>query len=140
MPQTRYFQADILAAAKRDGSLGTLYYYVEAEFPKRLLPPGIKRRQPAQWPHGCIPVLPAGPDPDEQREWAELLAAIFESGNTGRGIAFKPTLTSADLLAGLRWYEWGDQPAYEFDYICPKCGQVQQVPAGVKPRCECYEW
>lgn len=140
MPQTRYFQADILTAAQRDGSLGTLYYYVEAEFPRRLLPPGIKRRQPAQWPHGCIPVLPAGPDPEEQRTWAELLAAVFESGNTGRGIAFRPTLTSVDLLAGLRWYEWGDQPAYEFDYICPKCGQVQRVPAGVKPRCECYEW
>jgi hypothetical protein len=138
--QTRYFQADVLAAAVAAGSLAGLYWYIEAEFPKRLLPVGIKRRQPAQWPHGCIPVLPAGPDVDEQRTWAELLAELFAAGNRGRGIEFRPTLTDASLLAGLRWYEYGEQVNYQIDHICPKCGQVQTVPVGVKPRCECYEW
>jgi hypothetical protein len=138
--QTRYFQADVLAAAEARNELGGLFWFVEADYPKRLLPPGIKRRQPATWPLGFIPVLPAGPDVEEQQAWAELLAGLFAAGNVGRGIAFKPTLTTADLLQGLRWYEWGEPVGYEVDYICPKCGQVQRVPAGVKPRCECYAW
>ena len=112
--QTRYFQADVLAAAVARNELGGLFWFVEADYPKRLLPPGIKRRQPATWPLGFIPVLPAGPDVEEQQTWAELLAGLFAAGNVGRGIAFKPTLTTADLLiaaiiallpavAGLTW-------------------------------------
>ena len=138
--QTHYFQADVLSAAQRGGGLDALRWYVEAEYPKRMVPAGVKRRQPAMWPMGFIPVLPAGPDAETQRIWAELLAGLFEAGNAGRGIAFKPTLTTVDLLEGLRWYEWGEPLNYEVDYICPTCGQVQTVPAGVKPRCECYEW
>lgn len=138
--QTTYFQRDILASAQRRGDLSGLYWYVEAEFPKRLLPPGVRRRQPAQWPHGCIPVLPAGPDSEEQRTWAELLAELFTAGNRGRGIVFAPTLTTVDLLEGLRWYEYGDPIRWELDHICPKCGQVAKAPAGSPPRCECYNW
>ena len=138
--QTRYFQADVLAAAQERGDLSGLYWFVEAEYPKRLLPPGVKRRQPAMWPAGFIPAIPAGPDAETQQAWAELLAALFESGNVGRGIAFKPTLTTAQLLDGLRWYEYGEPVGYEVDWVCPTCGQVQRVPVGVKPRCECYEW
>ncbi len=138
--QTSYFQQDVLQAAERDGSLGDLYWYVEAEFPKRLLPPGIKRRQPAQWPMGCIPVLPAGPDVEEQKAWVELLAGLFESGNSGRGIAFKPTLTTVALLEGLHWYQYGELPEYEVDHVCQKCGQVRRGRVGVLIRCECYEW
>jgi hypothetical protein len=62
--QTSYFQQDIINTARRQGELSQLYWYVEAEFPKKMLPAGIRRRQPAQWPHGCIPVLPVGTDPD----------------------------------------------------------------------------
>ena len=138
--QTRYFQSDVLQAAGRDGSLADLHWYVEAEYPRRMVPPGVKRRQPAMWPMGFIPVIPAGPDAETQHTWAELLAGLFEAGNKGRGIAFKPTLTTTQLLEGLRWYEWGEPVGCEVDYICPKCGQVQTVPVGVKPRCECYEW
>jgi hypothetical protein len=138
--QTSYFQRDILRAAEQDGSLGELYWFVEAEYPKRLLPQGIKRRQPAQWPMGFVPVLPAGPDVEEQQAWAELLAGLFESGNSGRGIAFKASLTTAELLSGMRWYEYGDQPEYEVDHVCQKCGQVQRGRVGVLIRCECYEW
>lgn len=140
MQQTTYFQGDVLAAAQRDGTLGELYWYVEAEFPKRMLPPGIKRKQPAQWPHGFIPVIAAGPDPAVQREWAELLTAVFASGNVGRGIAFRPALTNAALLADLRWYEYGEQPNEEVDHVCAKCGQVHRARAGATIRCECYEW
>lgn len=138
--QTRYFQQDVLSAAQRDGSIGNLRWFVEAEFPRRMLPAGVKARQPAQWPLGFIPVLPAGPDVEEQQTWAELLAGLFESGNSGRGIAFKASLTTMDLLDGLRWYEYGEQPDYEVDHVCGKCGQVTRAPVGVKVRCECYEW
>ena len=138
--QTRYFQQDVLHAAQRDGTLSDLYWFIEAEYPRRMLRPGVKARQPAQWPHGFIPTLPAGPDAEEQQAWAELLAGLFESGNTGRGIVFKPTLTTSDLLSGLTWYTYGEVPDYEVDHVCQKCGQVNRGPMGKVPRCECYEW
>lgn len=138
--QTSYFQQDVLRAAQRDGTLANLRWFVEAEFPKRMLRPGVKRCQPAQWPHGFIPTLPAGPDVEEQRTWAELLAGLFEGGNCGRGIAFKATLTTTDLLDGLRWYTYGELPEYEVDHVCGTCGQVNRGPLGKPPRCECYEW
>ena len=138
--QTSYFQADVLRAAERDGSLGTLYWFVEAEYPKRLLPAGMKRRQPASWPRGFIPTLPAGPDVEEQRAWAELLAGLFESGNVGRGIVFKATLTTAELLKNLPWYVYGEAIGYEVDHVGPTCGQVLRAQVGAAPRCECSEW
>ena len=138
--QTSYFQQDVLSAAQRDGTLGDLRWYVEAEFPKRLLRPGVKRCQPAQWPHGFIPTLPAGPDVEEQQAWAELLAALFESGNPARGITFKATLTTVDLLEGLRWYQYGEPITHEVDHICAKCGQITRAPAGAHVRCECFSW
>jgi hypothetical protein len=138
--QTSYFQRDVLQSAQERGDLAGLYWFVEAEWPRRMVPAGVKARQPAMWPKGFIPTIPAGPDVEEQQAWAELLAGLFESGNQSRGVVFKPTLTTADLLEGLCWYEYGEPVRYEVDYICPKCGQVQRVPVGVKPRCECYEW
>ena len=139
--QTSYQQREILAAAQRQGELCQLYWYVEVEFPKKMIPAGIRRRQPAQWPHGCIPVLPVGDDAEESRTWAELLAGLFEWDNRGRGIVFVPALTSRDLLDGLAWYEYGgDLPPLEVDHICRTCGQVHRGPVGKAPRCECYDW
>lgn len=138
--QTRYFQQDVLRAAQRAGTLANLRWFVEAEFPKRMLRPGVKRCQPAQWPHGFIPVLPAGPDVEVQQTWAELLAALFESGNSGRGITFKATLTTVDLLDGLRWYQYGEPITHEVDHICGTCGQVTRAKVGERPRCECFSW
>lgn len=139
--QTRYFQQDVLNAAQRDGTLSDLRWYVEAEFPRRMLPHGVKRCQPAQWPHGCIPVLPVGTDPDESRVWAELLVELFSIDNQGRGITFAPALTSVDLLDGLAWYEYGGElPPVEVDHVCGTCGQIHRGPLGKPPRCECYAW
>lgn len=139
--QTSYFQQDIIQAAVQTNTLADLYWYVEAEFPKRMLPAGIRRRQPAQWPHGCIPVLPVGNDVEESRAWAEMLAELFTWDNRGRGITFAPALTSVDLLTGLSWYEFGGElPPLEVDHVCPTCGQVSRGPVGQPPRCECYEW
>lgn len=139
--QTSYQQRDILAAAQRQGELTQLYWYVEVEFPKRLIPAGIRRRQPAQWPHGCIPVLPVGDDAEESRTWAELLAELFTWDNRGRGIVFVPALTSRDLLNDLSWYEYGGAlPPVEVDHVCGTCGQVHRGQVGKPTRCECYEW
>lgn len=139
--QTNYFQQDIIRGAQQSNTLGDLYWYVEAEFPKKMLPAGIRRRQPAQWPHGCIPVIPATPDPDASRTWAELLAELFNWDNRGRGITFAPALTSRDLLNDLSWYEYGGAlPPLEVDHVCPTCGQVTRGVVGKPPRCECYEW
>ena len=139
--QTSYFQQDILNTARRTGELSQLYWYVEVEFPKRMIPAGIRRRQPAQWPHGCIPVLPVGADAEESRVWAEMLAGLFEWDNRGRGIVFAPALTSRDLLDNLQWYEYGETlPPVEVDHVCSTCGQVHRGPVGKAPRCECYEW
>ena len=139
--QTSYFQQDILNTARRTGELSQLYWYVEVEFPKRMIPAGIRRRQPAQWPHGCIPVLPVGDDAEESRTWAEMLAGLFEWDNRGRGIVFAPALTSRDLLDNLQWYEYGETlPPVEVDHVCSTCGQVHRGLLGHPPRCECYEW
>lgn len=139
--QTSYFQQDIIREARQSNTLGDLYWYVEVEFPKRMIPSGIRRRQPAQWPHGCIPVIPAAPDPDTSRTWAELLAELFNWDNRGRGITFAPALTSQDLLDGLAWYEYGGAlPDLMVDHICRTCGQVTRAKVGERPRCECYEW
>ena len=139
--QTSYQQRDILDAARALGDYDKLFWYVEVEFPKKMLPPGIRRRQPAQWPHGCIPVLPVGDDAEESRTWAEMLAGLFEWDNRGRGIVFAPALTSRELLTDLAWYEYGGElPPIEVDHICSTCGQVHRGLVGKPPRCECYAW
>lgn len=139
--QTAYQQRDIIASAARMGELDRLRWYIEVEFPKRMIPAGIRRRQPAQWPHGCIPVLPVGDDIEESRAWAEMLAELFTWDNRGRGITFAPALTSVDLLTGLAWYEYGGAlPPLEVDHVCGTCGQVNRGPVGKPPRCECWEW
>lgn len=139
--QTSYQQRDIITSAVRMGELDRLRWYIEVEFPKKMIPAGIRRRQPAQWPHGCIPVLPVGDDVEESRTWAELLAELFSWDNRGRGIKFAPALTSLDLLDGVAWYEYGGElPPLEVDHVCPTCGQISRGPVGKPPRCECYEW
>ena len=139
--QTSYQQRDIIASAVRMGELDRLRWYVEAEFPKKMIPAGIRRRQPALWPHGCIPVLPVGNDVEESRTWAEMLAELFTWDNRGRGITFAPALTSVDLLDNLVWYEYGGElPPIEVDHICSTCGQIHRGLVGKPPRCECYAW
>lgn len=139
--QTSYQQREILEGAKQAGDLANLLWYIEAEFPKKMLPAGIRRRQPAQWPHGCIPVLAVGDDADISRTWAEMLAEMFNWDNRGRGIVFAPALTSRDLLDNLTWYEYGEPlPPVEVDHVCATCGQIHRGLIGQPPRCECYEW
>lgn len=138
--QTSYFQNDVLQSAQRDGRLHELLWFIEADWPKKLVPPGIKRRQPAYWPKGFIPVIPVGPDVEAQRAWAEMLAGLFEACNAGRGIVFKPTLTTVDLMKDLPAYEYGGEIDHIVDHICPKCGQVMQAKASDQIKCECYDW
>ena len=128
--QSPSFRRRILDAAKRDGSLHELYWHIEFRSPVSLLPPWLKAQNPltgsvvfvASHPGKHIPVIPVGSDPAISMEYAELLRGWMHSRNRwvqDIGIALMP----ADLLRGLKWYEWGDRlpPGDEF---CRKCGGV----------------
>ena len=128
--QAPSFRRKILDAAKRDGSLHELYWHVEFRSPVSLLPPWLKAQKPlmgsvvfvASHPGKHIPVIPVGDDPAISMEYAELLRGWMWSRNRwvqDIGIALMP----ADLLRGLKWYEWGDRlpPGDEF---CKRCGAV----------------
>ncbi len=130
--QSPSFRRRILDAAKRDGSLHTLYWHIEFRSPVSLLPPWLKAQNPltgsvvfvASHPGKHIPVIPVGDDPAISMEYAELLRGWMWSRNRwvqDIGIALMP----ADLLSGLKWYEWGDRlpPGDEF---CRKCGGVSE--------------
>lgn len=128
--QSPSFRRRILDAAKRDGSLHTLYWHIESRAPASLLPPSI--RPPgtlvgsvvfvASHPGKHIPVIPVGDDPAVSVEYAELLRGWMHSRNRwvqDIGVALMPS----DLLRGLKWYEWGDRlPAG--DEFCRRCGGV----------------
>ena len=114
--QSPSFRRRILDAAKRDGSLHTLYWHIEFRSPVSLLPPWLKAQNPltgsvvfvASHPGKHIPVIPVGSDPAISMEYAELLKGWMHSRNRwvqDIGIALMP----ADLLRGLKWYEWGDR-------------------------------
>ena len=128
--QSPSFRRRILDAAKRDGSLHTLYWHIEFRSPVSLLPPWLKAQNPltgsvvfvASHPGKHIPVIPVGSDPAISMEYAELLKGWMHSRNRwvqDIGVALMP----ADLLRGLKWYEWGDRlpPGDEF---CKRCGAV----------------
>lgn len=127
--QSASFRRKILDAAKRDGSLHTLYWHIEFRAPVSLLPPWLKAQYPltgsvvfvASHPGKCIPVIPVGDDPAVSMEYAEILKGWMHSRNRWVqeiGIALMPF----DLL-GRQWYEWGDRlPAG--DEFCRRCGGV----------------
>jgi hypothetical protein len=127
----------VLTSAHERQDLDVLWWYVEAQYPRKMMQPGISGHQPAMWPRGFIPVVAAGPDWETQRIWAELLCELFAEGNRGRDITFRPLLTHIDLLNNLRWYEWGDQP--EIDHICAECGQIRIGPIDEPQKCDCGE-
>lgn len=128
--QSPSFRRRILDAAKRDNTLHTLYWHIEFRSPVSLLPPWLKAQNPltgsvvfvASHPGKHIPVIPVGDEPAISMEYAELLRGWMHSRNRwvqDIGIALMP----ADLLRGLKWYEWGDRlpPGDEF---CKRCGAV----------------
>lgn len=117
--QTRTWQQKIIDGAKRLRELDRLYWFVEMTLP-RAMGGGYAA---ATYPVRCVPVIPAGPEPEEQRHWAHLLLELFKDTNQGRGILFDLALTDCDILKEYRWYVYGETPPAP-DVICEWCGEV----------------
>lgn len=137
--QTKRWQERTLEAAAQRGELGRLYWFIEMEVPAHLRPRPDARYMPASYPPGFVPVVAAGPDWQQQREYAQLLTIAFETGNAGRPIQFAPALTDVDLLkaGGFYYYEFGEQPHQEIDHICALCGTITRARCSSRPRCTC---
>lgn len=112
--QTKMLQKRILASAGERGELDTLAWFVEMRT-------GPIQYAGAPWPGALVPVVAVGDDPEISRQWAEILAALFQTANRGREFAL--ALTTWDLLesTGVQWYEWG---MTAFDVVCEGCGAI----------------
>lgn len=140
--QTRTWQRKVIDGATKAGEIGDLYWFVEMDLPSTIRPAQGARYLPATYPPGFVPVIAAGPDPAEQREYAEILALLFETSNRGRMIEFNPTLTDRQTLAAGKfyWYEYGDTPDHVIDHVCDRCGSIRRGPVLAPPACECEGW
>lgn len=137
--QTRTWQRKVIDGARAKGEVDQLYWFVEMDLPSTIRPAKGARYMPATYPPGFVPVIPAGPDPDVSREYAEILTLLFETSNRGRMIEFNPTLTDRDTLGGFYWYEFGDEPTHEIDHVCEYCGSIRRGPVLAPPACDCME-
>jgi hypothetical protein len=131
--QTRSMQKRILAEAARDGTLHTLYWYVELRLPLRWHEHGRNLLRPASFPHEWVPVIAVGDDARDSERAAVALRDAFAKDNPDRGFSFSVCLTAIDILtdAGVQWYRYGmeepwgvEQPAPVWDEVCAVCGSV----------------
>ncbi len=124
--QTKAMQRKILDGAKAKGELDQLAWFVEMKM--RLDHVG------AAWPGNLVPVVPVGDDPEVSRAWAEILTALFEDANRGRGLEFTPALTTWDVLnQGTPWYlfeAWAGA-----DRVCPGCGAIGEDCLAIHELC-----
>lgn len=122
--QTKTFQRQVITAATKDGTLATLYWFIEITLPMRRGGGfcAVEHR-------GGLPVIPVAPDPMVSETYAELLRAMFEDANRGDGLTFSLALTAEDVITkecqktGKSWYIYGESRT-AFDSICPECGAV----------------
>lgn len=133
--QNRTWQRRRIDDAKTAGDLPRLFWFIEMDLPAGLRPRPDARHLPATYPPGFVPVIPAGPDPEEQREYAEIMQICFEAANAGRRIEFNLALTDASLLTSFYWYQFGEEPTQEIDHVCPLCGSIRRGPATRPPAC-----
>lgn len=131
--QSRSMQKRILAEAQRDGTMHTLYWYVEIRLPMRWHEHGRNLLRPASFPHEWVPVIPVGDDPKDSERAAVALRDAFAKDNPDRGFSFSVCLTAADILdsSGVTWYRYGleepwgaSTPEPVWDAVCPMCGAV----------------
>lgn len=120
--QNRTWQRKIINAARADGTVDQLRYYVEMDVPahRRLRPD--HRTQCANHPAGFVPTINAAHEAAE--DYAHLLLELFKSANPGH--IFRICISSVDLLdnARIAHYEWGEEPPATIDTICSLCGLV----------------
>lgn len=124
----------MLDSARQRGQLDRLLWFVEVKLPGSCTRSGKAVLQAASWPKEHIPVIPVTCEPDISRHWAEMLKAMFESGNAGTGCEHALALTNAERLAGLDWYEFG---SVEWDCICCNCGAVFRSTSANAEWCGC---
>lgn len=120
--QSKKQQQAIIAAAAKDGSLDTLYWFIEADVPLRF---GTMGKPVAVKVNGTVPVIPVAPCAKDSEADAEMLRWLCEMNQRGNGYRFSVALTAADILEAYDWREWGAEN--QIDNICPECGQVHQT-------------
>lgn len=120
--QSKKQQQGIIAAATKDGSLDTLYWFIEADTPLRA---GMLGRPVAVKVNGKVPVIPVVPCAQDSEADADLLRWLCEQNQRGNGYRFSIALTAADILESYNWAVWGEENV--IDNICPECGQVHQT-------------
>lgn len=128
----------IIAAASADGTLHTLAYYIQMRLPLALRPRPDAEYLAATFPPGFVPIVPLAPDPEIAADYAYILEQLMWEANKQRGILFAYELTTFDLLeqAGHAYYTWGEEISHRpIDWVCPICGQIEQVFAGNKGQC-----
>ena len=128
----------IIAAARAEGKLHELCYYVDMWMPRDLRPRPDVDHVPASWPPGFVPYIPLPPDEVIANDYAHILVALMESGNEGRGLVFRSELVGIDQLEATSYipYPWGeDLSSRVVNKICPICGQVEKVFVGEKGTC-----
>lgn len=111
MRQTRKTQQRILDAAKADGTLDTLLFYMVSDI-------GGGSDIPAAV-NETIPVVRVGPDPAVSAHWAHLMLEIAK--HYSPKLLLRTEITAVDILddAGVAWIEFGD-----VDLVCPGCAAV----------------
>lgn len=132
--QSRSFQRDVIAAARDQGILDTLFWYAEIEISSVT---GIKY-YPASWPGKWIPILRIGDDYQVSQIMTEILGEIFAAANRDKRMKFAPALTTMEAIeeTGALWYVWGEAGPL-IDQICPNCAQIHQLIPGGWAVCEC---
>lgn len=111
MIQTRTQQRAIIDTAKKDGTLGTLLYYMVADLG------GGKTDALAV--NGFLPVVKVAPDPAITEHDAHLMLELCRSHNPTMPMHIE--LTAVDVLeaAKVPYFEFG-----ALDLVCPGCGAI----------------
>lgn len=125
--QTYGWQREVIRKAQQRGELHTLCWFVQGE--RELSRPQRRGMTPVQIvnaqycvgaaPGNWTPYIPVGHQPWASREWADMLAQMFNASNDEW--KFSPALCLWSELVKMRLkYEFGD----DWDCICSVCGAV----------------
>jgi hypothetical protein len=132
--QSKSWQRKIIDAARANGELHKLRWYIEMDIPAAARRHRDHKIQCASHPPGFVPVIPL--DQPGADEYAHLLLELFKSANPDT--TFRLMLTDIPMLQSCRidWYDWGDLPAPQpIDIICELCGLVGPGQPGQRLGC-----
>lgn len=133
--QTPAQQQSIIKHATKDGSLDSLYWFIEVDY--RV---GFQIKSAGTKINGLIQVIPVSPCAETSAAEAELLRTLCERAQAGTGKKFSIALTDRETLQArpdMDWCEWGDKHQ-SIDNICPECGAVHTT--GYEGLWSCCGW